>query len=33
VQFVLKAARYRDRTIRAVVNPGRNELDARMIPR
>ena len=33
VQFVLKAARYRDRTIRAVVNPGRNELDARMVPR
>jgi hypothetical protein len=33
VQFVLKAARYQDRTIRAVVNPGRNEFDGRLVPR
>lgn len=33
VEFVLKAAHYRDRTIRAVVDPGRNEIDARMVPR
>ena len=33
VEFVLKSARYRERTIRAVVNPGRNEIDGRMAPR
>jgi hypothetical protein len=33
VELVLKSAHYVDRTIRAVVNPGRNEIDARMAPR
>jgi hypothetical protein len=33
VQFVLKAARYRERTIHVVVNPGRNEFDGRLSPR
>src|SRR5690606_1754430 len=32
VEFVLKSARYRDRTIRAVLNPGRNEIDGKMTP-
>lgn len=33
VQFVLKAAHYEGREVRVVVNPGRNEIDARLRPR